>query len=356
MSSFEIGVMTFGEISPDPVTGKPPSPQQRMAESLEQAVLADQVGLDVFGAGEHHRSDFVISAPPVVLAAAAARTKDIHLTSSVIVLGSDDPVRVFQNFATVDLISAGRAEIIAGRGSFVESFPMFGYELDDYADLFREKLDALLAIRASNPAAWKGGPHTRDLTRLDIAPRPVGALPIWVGVGGTTASAIRTGTLGLPMALALLLGPINQFDRAVALYRQAGADAGHDPATLRVSINAHGYVGSTSQQARDTMYPAFRVGMRENNHQRGAGFTLPRDAFDAQTSAAGGLLVGSVQEVIDKLMTYHELYGVDRAIFQIGYGGMAQADQLKAIERLGTEVAPVVRREIDNRTEEAAVA
>lgn len=345
MSSFEIGVMTFGELSPNPTTGTLPAPRQRMADTLEQAVLADQVGLDVFGVGEHHRSDFLVSSPPVVLAAAAAQTKDIHLTSAVTVLGSDDPVRVFQHFTTVDLISGGRAEIIAGRGSFVESFPLFGYEREDYADLFREKLDALLAIRASNPADWSGSPHTRDLTGLDTGPRPVGTLPIWVGVGGTVASATRTGTLGLPMALALLLGPINQFQHVVDLYRQAGAAVGHDPDSLRVSINAHGYVGSTSQEARDTMYPAFKVGMRENNHQRGLGFTMPRDAFDAQASLAGGLLVGSTQEVIDKLMTYNELYGVDRAIFQIGYGGMSQADHLKAIERLGTEVAPVVRRD-----------
>lgn len=345
MSTFEIGVMTFGEVSPDPTTGTLPSPQQRMAETLEQAVLADQVGLDVFGAGEHHRSDFVISAPPVVLAAAAARTRDIHLTSSVTVLGSEDPVRVFQQFTTVDLVSDGRAEIIAGRGSFVESFPLFGYDREDSADLFREKLDALLALRASNPADWPGSTHTRDLTGLDTGPRPVGPLPVWVGVGGTVSSAVRTGTLGLPMALALLLGPIDQFQHVVDLYRAAGADAGHDPDRLRVSINAHGYVGSSSQEARDTMYPAFRVGMRENNHQRGSGFTMPRDAFDAQATAAGGLLVGSSQEVVDKLMTYHQLYGVDRAILQIGYGGMSQADHLAAIERLGTEVAPVVRRE-----------
>ena len=323
-----------------------------MIETLEQAELADQVGLDDFAVGEHHRSDFVISAPPVVLAAAAMRTKNIKLTSAVTVLGSEDPVRVFQNFATLDLLSGGRAEIIAGRGSFAESFPLFGYDRDDYADLFREKLDALLAIRASNPADWKGSKHTRELTGLDIAPRPLGELPIWIGVGGTIASAVRTGTLGLPMALALLLGPINQFEHAVALYRQAGADAGHDPTGLRVSINAHGYVGSTSQEARDTMYSAFRVGMRENNHQRGKGFLVPRDAFDAQATAAGGLLVGSPQEVIDKLMTYHELYGVGRAIFHIGYGGMSQANHLKAIERLGTEVASVVRREVGGLAEE----
>ena len=342
---FEIGVLTFGEISPDPETGRMPSPRTRMLESLEQAALADQVGLDVFGVGEHHRSDFVISSPPVVLAAAAMRTESIRLTSGVTVLSSDDPVRVFQNFATLDLISNGRAEIIAGRGSFLESFPLFGYDLADYPDLFREKLDALLAIRATNPARWTGSTHTTNLAGIDIAPRPVGDLPIWVGVGGTPASAIRTGTLGLNLALALLLGPLDSFVRPVDLYKEAAADAGHDVDSLRISINAHGYVGSSSQEARDTMFPSFRVGMQENNHQRGAGFALPRAAFDAQASPNAGLLVGSSQEVIDKLMSYHQLYGLDRAMFQIGYGGMSQRNHLAAIERLGTEVAPVVRRE-----------
>lgn len=342
---FEVGVLTFGEISPDPITGRTVSPALRMAETLEQAVLADQVGLDVFGVGEHHRSDFTIAAPPVVLAAAAARTERIKLTSGVTVLSSEDPVRVFQNFATLDLISQGRAEIIAGRGSFSESFPLFGYDTANYAELFGEKLDALLAIRADNPAHWRGGSFTRDLRGLDIAPRPVGELPIWVGVGGTPASAVRTGRLGIPMALALLLGPIDSFLRPVALYRQAAEEAGHNPEKLRISINAHGYVGATSQSARDIMYPPFRVGMKENNHQRGAGFLLPRAAFDAQATPGAGLLVGSPQEVIDKLMTYHHLYGLDRAMFQIGYGGMAQRDHLAAIERIGAEVAPVIRRE-----------
>lgn len=352
--TFEVGIMTFGEVSPDPKTGISPSPERRMTEVIEQAVLADEVGLDVFGVGEHHRTDFTISAPPVVLAAVAARTRRVKLTSGVTVLSSEDPVRVFQNFSTLDLLSGGRAEIIAGRGSFSESFPLFGHDLADYSDLFREKLEALLAIRASNPAQWAGTPHTRDVRGLDIAPRPVGDLPIWVGVGGTPASAVRTGMLGLPMALALLLGPIDSFVRPVAMYQQAAEEAGHDPAKLRISINAHGYVGTTSQEARDTMYPAFRVGMRENNHQRGAGFTLPRAAFDAQATPGSGLLVGSVQEVIDKLMTYHELYGVSRALFQIGYGGMSQADHLAAIERLGSEVLPVVRRETSVASKEAA--
>ncbi|GAA5077858.1 alkanesulfonate monooxygenase SsuD/methylene tetrahydromethanopterin reductase-like flavin-dependent oxidoreductase (luciferase family) [Thermocatellispora tengchongensis] len=352
--SFEVGVITFGEISPDLRTGALMSPRDRMAEIVEQGVVADEVGLDVYAVGEHHRSDFVASAPPVILAAVAARTNRIRLTSGVTVLGSEDPVRVFQDFATLDLLSDGRAEIIAGRGSFSESFPLFGYDVADYADLYREKLDALLAIRAGNPAVWRGGPHTRDLTGLDVAPRPVGELPIWVGSGGTPASAVRAGSLGLPLALGLVLGPIGQFTGAVAKYYEAFEAAGHPAANARVGITAHGYVGATSQGARDTMYPYFKVGIRENNHQRGAGFDLPRAAFDAQATPGGGLLVGSPQEVIDKLMTYHELYGVTRAVFHLGYGHMPQRDHLAAIERLGTEVAPVMRREVSRTAGSAA--
>jgi alkanesulfonate monooxygenase SsuD/methylene tetrahydromethanopterin reductase-like flavin-dependent oxidoreductase (luciferase family) len=339
--TFEIGVITFGEM-----TSAATSPRERMTEIVEQAVVADQAGLDVFAVGEHHRSDFVISAPPVVLAAAAARTSRIRLTSGVTVLGSEDPVRVFQNFATLDLISGGRAEIIAGRGSFTESFPLFGYDTADYADLYREKLDALLAIRAGNPAAWRGGQHTRDLTGLDVAPRPVGDLPIWIGSGGTPASAHRAGVLGLPVALGLLLGPIDQFLGGVARYRQAFTAAGHPAENAQIGITAHGYVGATSQSARDLMYPYFAAGMRENNHQRGVGFHLPRGAFDAQATPHGGLLVGSPQEVVDKLMAYHQLYGVTRAIFHLGYGHMPQRDHLAAIERLAADVAPVMRHEL----------
>jgi alkanesulfonate monooxygenase SsuD/methylene tetrahydromethanopterin reductase-like flavin-dependent oxidoreductase (luciferase family) len=345
---FEVGIITFGEISPGLATGKLMSPRDRMAEIVEQAVVADEAGLDVYAVGEHHRSDFVASAPPVVLAAIAGRTKRIRLTSGVTVLGSEDPVRVFQNFATLDLLSDGRAEIIAGRGSFSESFPLFGYQAADYADLYREKLDALLAIRAGNPVVWHGGPHTRDLTGLDIAPRPVGELPIWIGSGGTPASAVRAGSLGLPLVLGLLLGPVRQFVDGAGKYYEALEAAGHPVEAARVGITAHGYVGATSQGARDTMYPYFKAGMRENNHQRGAGFGLPRRAFDAQATPGGGLLVGSPQEVIDKLMTYHELYGVTRALLHVGYGHMPQRDHLAAIERLGTEVAPVIRRELSS--------
>ncbi len=353
-SAFEIGHMTFVEITADPTTGVTPSAHQRSRETIEQARLADQVGLDLFAVGEHHRTDFVGSAPTMVLAAAAEATEHIRLTSSVTVLGSEDPVRVWEQFATLDQFSGGRAEIIVGRGSYTESFPLFGYDLTDYADLFREKLDLLLTIREQNPVTWTGRLRAA-LHGADIGPRALqDELPIWIGVGGTPASAINTGRLGLPMAMALLLGPITGHQQTVDLYRTAAQQAGHDLATLRTSINLHGYVGRTSQGARDTMYPYFARGMMDNNHQRGRGFEIPRPAFDAQTSPNAGLVVGSAQEVVDKLMTYHELYGLDRALIQIGFGGMPQKDVLASIEILGTEVAPVVRREVGARKEVAA--
>ncbi|MEU8798517.1 LLM class flavin-dependent oxidoreductase [Spirillospora sp. NPDC048819] len=352
--AFEIGIMTFGEITEDPVSGGVPSPRQRVRETIEQARVADEAGLDVFGVGEHHRSDFVGSAPSILLAAAAEATERIRLTSSVTVLGSEDPVRVWEQFATIDLLSAGRAEIIAGRGSYTESFPLFGYDLQDYADLFREKLDLLLKIRERNPLTWQGR-FRAPLTDADIAPRADGGtIPVWVGVGGSPASAVSTGRLGLPMALALLLGPMTFHEQTVDLYRESAAKAGHDAYALPISINAHGYVGRTSQQARDVMYPYFAKGMAENNHQRGKGLLLPRAAFDAQASPRAGLLVGSSQEVIDKLLTYNELYGLNRAIIHMGFGGMPQKEHLEAIERLGTEVAPVVRREAAAREGRAA--
>jgi probable LLM family oxidoreductase len=351
---FEIGIITFAEVTKDPVSGHLPSPRQRVRETIEQAQLADEVGLDVFGVGEHHRGDFVGSAPTILLAAAAQATSQIRLTSSVTVLSSEDPVRVWEQFATLDLLSAGRAEIIAGRGSYTESFPLFGYDLADYADLFREKLDLLLKIREQNPLTWSGR-FRAPLVDADIAPRADGeSIPIWVGVGGSPASAISTGRLGLPMALALLLGPITFHEQTVELYRAAADQAGHDAARLPVSINTHGYVGRTSQEARDTMFPYFAQGMADNNHQRGVGMRIPRPAFDAQATPRSGLLVGSTQEIIDKLLTYHQLYGVTRAIIQMGFGGMPQQQHLEGIERLGAEVAPVVRREVEQQTGRAA--
>ena len=352
--AFEIGIMTFGEITEDPVTGTRPSPRQRAREVIELAEVADQAGLDVFGVGEHHRGDFVGSAPTILLAAAAEKTERIRLTSSVTVLSSEDPVRVWEQFATIDLLSRGRAEIIAGRGSYTESFPLFGYALNDYAALFREKLNLLLAIRERNPLTWHGRLRP-ELVEADISPRADGdTIPIWVGVGGSPSSAISTGRLGLPMALAQLLGPLTLHEETVRLYRASAARAGHDPDTLPISINAHGYVGRTSQEARDVMYPYFAKGMKDNNHRRGQGMLVPRRVLEAEASAGAGLLVGSPQEVIDKLLAYHEVFGISRAIIQMGFGGMPQKELLAAIERLGIEVAPVVRREIAARERKTA--
>lgn len=342
----EIGALTFGELTTDVNTGVMPSARQRIAETIEQAVLADQVGLDVLGIGEHHREDFIVSAPSVLLAAAAQATERIRLTSAVTVLSSDDPVRVYEQFATLDLISGGRAEVFAGRGSYTESFPLFGYSLADYDQLFEDKLDLLLAIRDNNPVTWSGATRP-SLMAADIAPRALqDRLPIWRAVGGSRASAVRAGRAGLPMIIGFLAGPINAFTEMAEIYRAAAGQAGAKAADTRVGASVHGYVGSTSQGARDTMYPYFARGMSENNHQRGQAFAMPRAAFEAQASPAAMPVVGSPQQVIDKVMTYRELYGIDRIMFQMGFGGVPQADHLRAIELLGTEVAPVLRREL----------
>ncbi|MFF5988975.1 LLM class flavin-dependent oxidoreductase [Prauserella flavalba] len=344
--AFELGVYSFGEITPDPVTGAVPTARQRLRDYLEQAAVADQAGLDVFAIGEHHRGDFAVSATSVVLAAMAERTERIRLSSAVTVLSSEDPVRVFQQYATLDLLSGGRAEIIAGRGSYIESFPLFGYDLADYDALFAEKLDLLLALRDRNPVTWSGRfrPALHD---ADVAPRPLQEkLPIWVAVGGTPASVVRAGRLGLPLALAIIGGPLARFTPFAQLYRQAAEEAGHDPATLPLGINSPGFVAPTSQSARDLSYPYFDRGMLENFHERGHGFHTPRDAYDAQSSRAGALVVGSPQEIIDKIMYQHELFGHQRLLIQLAFGGVPQKDTLRAIELLGTEVAPVVRREL----------
>lgn len=346
--AFEIGIMTFGEVTEDPNTGAVRTPYQRARETIELARVADDVGLDVFGMGEHHRSDFVGSAPAIVLAAAAEATKRIRLASAVTVLSSDDPVRVWEQFATIDLLSAGRAEIIAGRGSYTESFPLFGYDLADYSELFREKLDLLLRIREQNPLTWSGTLRA-PLVDADIAPRPYGdTIPIWVGVGGSPASAVNAGRLGLPLALAILFGPMKMLVESAELYRAAAKHSGHDSSSLPVSMSVGGYVGSSSKQARDIMYPHFAQFMMEHNHQRGRGMLLPRDAFEAGASPAGSYVVGDAAEVTDKILRFREMYGLDRIIIQIGMGSMPQKELLAGVERLGTEVATAVRRELGN--------
>lgn len=344
--AFEIGIMTFGEVTADPISGTVRAPHQRARETIELARVADEAGLDVFGMGEHHRTDFVGSAPTIILAAAAEATKRIRLASAVTVLGSEDPVRVWEQFATIDLLSAGRAEIIAGRGSYTESFPLFGYDLADYSDLFREKLDLLLRIREKNPITWTGTLRP-PLVNADVAPRAYGdTIPIWVGVGGSPASAVSTGTLGLPLALAILFGPMDFLREQSQLYRTAAEQAGHDSSTLPVSMSVGGYVGSSAKQARDTMYPYFAKFMMDHNHQRGRGMMLPRDAFDAGASPAGSYIVGGSEEVAEKILRYREIYGLTRIILQMGSGSMPQTELLAAVERLGTEVAPAVRKEI----------
>ena len=333
----ELGVYTFAELGAA-------GPAQRMAELLEEVELAEQVGLDVFGVGEHHRPDFVVSAPAVVLAAAAARTSRIRLTSAVSVLSSDDPVRVFQEFATVDLISGGRAEIMAGRGSFIESFPLFGYDLDDYDELFAEKLDLLLTLMKSERVTWSGT-HRASLDDLGVYPRPVQEpLPVWIAVGGTPESALRAGRLGLPMALAIIGGQPERFAPFAELFRRAATEAGHVP-TPALSINSHGYVADSSERAADEFFPAYSAMMNRIGRERGwSGLT--RQDFDALRTRRGALVVGSPGEVTEKILFQHELFGHQRFLAQMSVGSLPHDQVLRSIELFGTEVAPAVRAEI----------
>ncbi|WP_445398443.1 LLM class flavin-dependent oxidoreductase [Streptomyces sp. LE64] len=354
--AFELGIYHFGELTPDPVTGKTPAPGPRLRELVEQAKVADEAGLDVFAVGEHHRTDFVVSSPAVVLAAMAENTRSIKLSSAVTVLSSDDPVRVFQQFATVDLLSGGRAEIIAGRGSYIESFPVFGYDLGDYSELFAQKLDLLLKLREENPVSWHGALRA-PLVDADITPRPDRELPVWVAVGGTPASVVRAGRLGLPLSLAIIGGSYRQFAPFVDLYRRAAAEAGHDPKTLKVSVNSPGFVAPSHREAIEVSHPYFQAGWMANHHQRGQGVPMPKAAYEAQATEAGAFFLGSAQEVIDKIMAQHELFAHDRMMIQLGFGNLPQREALKSIELIGSEVAPVVRKEIASRTAaEAGVA
>jgi probable LLM family oxidoreductase len=339
----EIGVYTFAETTPDPVTGHTITAQQRLHDLIEEIVLADQVGLDIYGVGEHHRPDFSVSAPAVVLAAAASRTTRIRLTSAVTVLSSDDPVRVFQDFATLDLLSNGRAEIMAGRGSFIESFPLFGFDLDDYDELFVENLDLLLKIREDVRVTWSGK-HRAPLNDLPVYPRPVqNPLPVWIAVGGTPQSVIRAGSLGLPLAIAIIGGTPDRFVPMVDLYREAARRAGHDPAQLPVSINSHAFIADKSREAADLFFPPYAHVMSKIGAERGWPPTT-REQFEAMRSPRGALLVGDVQEVIDKILYEHELFGHQRFLAQFTVGSMPHDKVMRSIELLGTEVAPAVRR------------
>ncbi|MBK8984478.1 MAG: LLM class flavin-dependent oxidoreductase [Chloroflexi bacterium] len=346
---FEIGLYSFAELTPDPRTGRQISPAQRLGNLLEEIELADQVGLDVFALGEHHRPDFVSSSPAVILAAAAARTHSIRLSSAVTVLSSDDPVRVFQDFASLDLLSQGRAEIMAGRGSFIESFPLFGYDLRDYNTLFAEKLELLLKLRAAERVSWSGK-HRPALQDQGVYPRPFQAqLPIWVAVGGTPESVIRAATLGLPLAIAIIGGLPEQFAQLVTLYRGVALQNGHDLNNMPVSINSHGFIADNSQQAVAEAFPVFQQTMNKIGRERGWP-PMTRQQFDASCTLRGANFIGSPAEVIEKILFQHKIFRHQRFLLQLSVGTMPHDKVLRAIELLGTKVAPLVRDEVARQT------
>jgi probable LLM family oxidoreductase len=353
----ELGIATFADMS----SGV--SPEQRMKDLLEEGVLAEQLGLDVFAIGEHHRPDFLISSPAVALAAIAARTERIRLSSAVTVLSSDDPVRVFQQFAELDLISGGRAEIMAGRGSFIESFPLFGYDLDDYDELYAEKLDLLLKIRESTHVTWSGRLRP-PLNDAGVWPRPVqDPLPVWVAVGGSPQSVVRAGALGLPLTLAIIGGQPERFAPLIELYRQAaeraGHDpaerAGHDPAQLPVAINTHAFVGETQAAADSAFAQPYLAMMNRIGRERGWP-PSGRPEYEALRSPRGALAVGSPEQVAEKILFEHELFGNTRYVAQMSVGAVKHSDVLRSMELFGTEVAPIVRAEVGRRQGATAAA
>ncbi len=341
----EIGISTFVETTPDAHTGEVVSHAQRLREVVEEIVLADQVGLDVFGVGEHHRKDYAASSPAMVLAAAAPQTKRIRLTSAVTVLSSADPVRVFQDFATLDGISSGRAEIMAGRGSFIESFPLFGYDLNDYDALFDEKLELLLKIRESEKVTWKGG-HRPAINALGVYPRPVqDPLPVWIGSGGNQESVIRAGLLGLPLVLAIIGGRPTQFAPLVQLYKRAAAHAGHDASKLPVASHSHGFIAEETELAADTFFPSTQAAMNVLGRERGWG-AYDRSSFDSARSFEGALYVGDPETVAKKIIHLRKKVGITRFMLHVPVGSMPHHHVMKAIELLGTQASPIVREEI----------
>lgn len=341
---FEIGLYSFAELTPDPHTGHKISAAERMAQELERVELAEQVGLDVYALGEHHRPDFVSSAPAVFLAAAAARTSNIRLSSAVTVLSSDDPVRVFQQFATLDLLSGGRAEIMAGRGSFIESFPLFGYDLSDYDELFAEKLALLLQIRENEFVSWEGRLRS-SLNHQGVYPRPVqNPLPVWIAVGGTPESVIRAGTLGLPLALAIIGGRPEQFGPLADLYRRVVDHHGHPP--LPLSINSHGFIADDRQTAIETAFPAFKQVMDKIGRERGWP-PMSRAQFDGSAELQGANFIGSPDDVIEKILYQHKIFNHQRFLLQMSVGSIPHDKVLRSIELFGTKVAPAIREIIN---------
>lgn len=342
----QIGIDSFAAVSSDPATGVVLSPELRLSNLLEEMVLADQVGLDSFGIGEHHRHDFLDSAPTIILAAAASRTKRIRLASAVTVLSAADPVRVFQEFATLDLLSQGRAEIVAGRGSFIEAYPLFGLDLKDYDSLFAEKLDLLLTLRDNVKVNWSGK-HRASLTGQGVYPRPMQKkMPIWLGVGGTPESFARAGMLGLPLMVAIIGGEPHHFRPLIDLYREAGRRAGHPADQLKVGIHSLGFPGDTKEQAADDYFPGYKRMFTEIGKERGWP-PVTRGQYDALLGKTGALIVGDVHTVAEKILYLNEaLGGLERISFQMTSPAIPHATMLHAIEVLGTKVAPIIRAQV----------
>ena len=340
----EVGIDSFAAAFDDASLAVNPS--ERLQGLVKQIERADQVGLDVFGVGEHHRREFLDSAPAVILGAAAARTQRIHLTSAVTVLSAADPVRVFQEFATLDLLSHGRAEMVAGRGSSIEAFPLFGLRLEDYDSLFAEKLDLLLKIRDNEHVHWSGE-YRPTLTGQGIYPRPLQKpLPIWVGVGGTPQSFVRAGALGLPLMVAIIGGETRHFRPLIDLYREAGRRAGHSPDQLKVGIHSLGYVAETTQEAADDFFPGYARAFTDVGKERGWP-AVTRAGFDAQRGSQGALIIGDPNEVVKKIVRHSKaLGGISRITFQMNVASLSQVKMMRAIELLGTQVAPALREEL----------
>jgi probable LLM family oxidoreductase len=349
LGAMELGVATFADLSAGI------SPRERMSNLMEEVKLADELGLDVFAIGEHHREDFLISSPAVALAAAAVATRQIRLSSAVTVLSSDDPVRVFQQFAEIDLLSGGRAEIMAGRGSFIESFPLFGYDLEDYDDLYAEKLDLLLRLRESERVTWSGR-HRAPLNDAGVWPRPVqDPLPVWVAVGGSPESVVRAGSWGLPLTVAIIGGQPERFVPLIDLYREAADAAGQDPAQIKVAINTHAFVGATAAEADAAFAAPYLAMMNKIGRERGWP-PSGRQEYEALRSPRGALAVGSPEQVAEKILFEHDLFGNDRYIGQMSVGAVEHGDVLRSMELFGTEVAPIVRAEVARREAGAAVS
>jgi len=344
----ELGLITFADMDPETLPGRAINAHQRIKDLMEEIQLADQLGLDVFGVGEHHRPDYAVSSPAIILAAAAMVTKKIKLSSAVTVLSSDDPVRVFQQFSTIDHLSDGRAEIMAGRGSFIESFPLFGYDLKDYDELFTEKLDLLLKLNKSEKISWKGK-HRASIENRGVYPRPYQQkIPVWLAAGGTPASAVRAATLGLPLMLAIIGGMPQQFVPFINLYKETAKKTGKGISELKFGVNNHVYIGEDSQNAGDEFYPYYATMMNRVGRDRGWP-PLSRQQFDNSRLPQNALMVGSVQQVIDKILYEHELFGNTRFMAQASIGNVPHKLTMKSIELFGTKVAPVIRRETESK-------